>query len=88
MVTPWGFINEFIKREANWLKKGGKFIVPFPKLKLLVNKMKKKILILGVSGQDGSLLAEHLIKKKNILIYGLIRKSSNRNYNNLKTFIN
>ncbi len=50
--------------------------------------MKKKILILGVSGQDGSLLAEHLIKKKNILIYGLIRKSSNRNYNNLKTFIN
>ena len=26
--------------------------------------MKKKILILGVSGQDGSLLAEHLIKKK------------------------
>jgi len=50
--------------------------------------MKKKILILGVSGQDGSLLAEHLIKKKNNLIYGLVRKSSNRNYNNLKNFIN
>ena len=50
--------------------------------------MKKKILILGVSGQDGSLLAEYLIKKKNISIYGLIRKSSNRNYNNLKTFLN
>ena len=50
--------------------------------------MKKKVLILGVSGQDGSLLAEYLIKKKNIAIYGLIRKSSNRNYNNLRTFIN
>jgi len=35
LVTPWGFINEFIKRESNWLKKGGKFIVPFPKFRLV-----------------------------------------------------
>ncbi len=35
LVTPWGFINEFIKRESNWLRKGGKFIVPFPKLKII-----------------------------------------------------
>lgn len=35
LVTPWGFINEFIKRESNWLKKGGKFIVPFPKLRVI-----------------------------------------------------
>ena len=34
-VTPWGFIKEFIKREHSWLKKGGKFIVPFPKFKLI-----------------------------------------------------
>jgi len=34
-VTPWGFINEFVKRESKWLKKGGKFIVPFPKFKLV-----------------------------------------------------
>ena len=46
----------------------------------------KKILIFGISGQDGSLLAEYLINK-NIEIYGLLRKSSNRNYNNLKNFI-
>ena len=50
--------------------------------------MKKKILILGITGQDGSLLAEYLLKKKNVLIFGLIRKSSNRNYQNLKNFIN
>ena len=49
--------------------------------------MKKKILILGVTGQDGSLMAEFLCKKK-IMVYGLIRKSSNRNYNNLKNVIN
>ena len=35
LVTPWGFIKEFVKRERSWLKKGGKFIVPFPKFKLI-----------------------------------------------------
>ena len=35
LVTPWGFINEFKKRELPWLKKGGKFIVPFPKLRII-----------------------------------------------------
>jgi len=34
-VTPWGFIKEFISREKKWLKKGGHFIVPFPKFKLI-----------------------------------------------------
>ena len=34
-VTPWGFINEFVKRESKWLRKGGKFILPFPKFKLV-----------------------------------------------------
>ena len=35
LVTPWAFIKEFIKRENSWLKDGGKFIVPFPKLKVI-----------------------------------------------------
>ena len=34
-VTPWGFINEFVKRESAWLRKGGKFILPFPRFKLV-----------------------------------------------------
>ena len=34
-VTPWGFIKEFVKRERKWLKKGGIFIVPFPRFKLI-----------------------------------------------------
>jgi|TARA_B100000959_G_scaffold135628_2_gene142502 GDPmannose 4,6-dehydratase len=49
--------------------------------------MKKKILILGVTGQDGSTLADFLVKKK-YHVYGLIRKSSNRNYQNIKNVIN
>ncbi len=35
LVTPWGFIKEFVKRESVWLKKGGKFILPFPNFKLI-----------------------------------------------------
>ena len=35
LVAPWGFIKEFVKRESVWLKKGGKFILPFPKFKLV-----------------------------------------------------
>ena len=34
-VMPYGFINEFKKREHNWLKKGGKFLIPYPKLKIV-----------------------------------------------------
>ena len=37
-VTPWGFIKEFIKREKNWLNRGGKFILPFPKMKIIGKK--------------------------------------------------
>tara|TARA_A100001011_G_scaffold164529_1_gene173156 strand:- start:3579 stop:4799 length:1221 start_codon:yes stop_codon:yes gene_type:complete len=37
-VTPWGFIKEFITREKNWLNNGGKFILPFPKLKIIRKK--------------------------------------------------
>ena len=35
LVMPWGFINEFIKREKKWLMEGGKFILPFPKFKII-----------------------------------------------------
>ena len=35
LVSPWGFIREFVKRESAWLKKGGKFILPFPEFKLI-----------------------------------------------------
>ncbi len=34
-ITPWGFVNEFIKRERKWLKGGGSFILPFPKFKII-----------------------------------------------------
>tara|TARA_B100001248_G_C27201847_1_gene371666 strand:- start:119 stop:697 length:579 start_codon:yes stop_codon:yes gene_type:complete len=35
LVLPWSFLDNFIERENEWRKKGGKFIVPFPELRIL-----------------------------------------------------
>lgn len=35
LVLPWHFINEFVAREADFLKNGGKFIVPCPKFVII-----------------------------------------------------
>ena len=34
-VMPYGFINEFIIRERKWLNSGGRFILPYPKFKVI-----------------------------------------------------
>lgn len=35
LVLPWHFIDEFVKRENNFLLTGGKFIVPCPKFEVI-----------------------------------------------------
>ena len=35
LVLPWHFINEFVKRESEYLNNGGKFIVPCPKFEII-----------------------------------------------------
>ena len=46
--------------------------------------MKKIALIIGISGQDGSLLADLLLKKGGYKIYGTSRDVSKNNFENLK----
>ena len=48
---------------------------------------KKKILIFGVTGQDGSFIAKYL-HNKNYLVHGLVRKSATGNLSNIKKLIN
>ncbi len=38
LVLPWYFLDEFKKREAEYLKNGGKFIVPLPIFKIIDSK--------------------------------------------------
>ena len=35
LVLPWHFISEFVNRESEFLKNGGKFIVPCPKFEII-----------------------------------------------------
>ena len=48
--------------------------------------MKKKALVLGCTGQDGSYMCELLIKK-NYIVYGLLRKSATDNTQNIQSLI-
>ena len=50
--------------------------------------MSKKILITGVTGQDGSYMVDYLLENTRHQIYGLARRSSNPNYSNLKSSLN
>ena len=47
---------------------------------------RKKILILGVTGQDGSLMAKLMYEKK-YYVHGLVRRSSTGNLINIKEFL-
>jgi len=46
--------------------------------------MNKKIIITGVTGQDGSYMADYLIENTSHEIYGMVRRSSTNNLNNIK----
>ena len=48
---------------------------------------KNKILIFGVTGQDGSFMAKYLLKK-NYHVHGLVRKSATGNLKNVDNLIN
>jgi len=50
--------------------------------------MEKKVLITGVTGQDGANLVEHLLTNTTVKIFGMVRRCSNTNFINCKNFIN
>ena len=35
LVLPWHFLDEFLEREAEFLERGGKFIVPLPEVRII-----------------------------------------------------
>ena len=50
--------------------------------------MKKKVLVTGVTGQDGPNMVDYLLKETDHLIYGMTRRSSNINLSNCESFLN
>ena len=54
---------------------------------MTMKKIQKTALITGITGQDGSYLAEFLLKK-NYIVHGLIRRSSSFNIERIKHLLN
>jgi GDPmannose 4,6-dehydratase len=50
--------------------------------------MSKKIIITGVTGQDGSYMADFLLENTNYEIYGMVRRASTNNFHNIKHLLN
>ena len=46
--------------------------------------MSKKVLITGVTGQDGSYMADLLLEETDYEIYGMVRRTSTKNYKNIE----
>lgn len=50
--------------------------------------MSKKIIITGVTGQDGSYMADYLLENTEHYIYGMVRRASTNNHHNIKHLLN
>lgn len=85
LVLPFAFREGFIKREEEWLKQGGRFIFCTPQFEIYPSPVenRKKALILGVTGQDGSFMAE-LLLEKGYEVHGLVRHSATGNTKNIQ----
>ncbi len=86
LILPYAFKDSFIEKEQEWIENGGKFIFALPEVETYPKEhfeKKKKALILGITGQDGSYLAE-LLLEKGYEVHGMIRKSATGNTKNIK----
>ena len=46
-----------------------------------------KVIVTGILGQDGANMVEYLLKNTDAKIFGMIRRTSNPNFVNCKSFI-
>ena len=48
----------------------------------------KKVIVTGVTGQDGSYMVDYLLKNTDYFIYGIRRRGANPNLDNIKHNLN
>jgi hypothetical protein len=44
IITAWNYLKIILRKELNYLKQGGKFILPIPKVAIITYKNYKKFL--------------------------------------------
>ena len=72
LVLPYHFKEEIIKREQDYLNRGGQLVFPFPHFEIYSSK--PKMLITGCDGFIGSYMKEQI---KDHTLYGVVRTIKN-----------
>ncbi len=73
LVLPWHFREEIIKREDDFLEKGGQLIFPFPTLEIYSKK--EKVLITGCDGMIANYVIDEY-KQSNLYGFGHTKKNN------------
>jgi GDP-mannose 4,6-dehydratase len=73
LVLPWHFRDEIIKREDDFLEKGGQLVFPFPYFEIYSKK--EKVLVTGCDG----MISKYALKeyKEGYNLYGFSHKKNN-----------
>lgn len=75
LVLPWHFREEIVKREEDFLKKGGQIIFPFPRFEIVSHTPKMLI-----TGCDGMISQEVISQTRGTYtLYGMSRLTTSRN---------
>jgi GDP-mannose 4,6-dehydratase len=82
LVLPWHFRDEIIKREDEFLEKGGQLVFPFPNFEIYSKK--PKVLVTGCNGMIARYVLDEYSKGYNL--YGFAHKNENSTKHNITKF--
>jgi GDP-mannose 4,6-dehydratase len=82
LVLPWHFRDEIIKREDEFLEKGGQLIFPFPHFEIYSKK--SKVLITGCEGMIAKYVLDEYAKGFNL--FGFAHNQKQISKNNITKF--
>jgi GDP-mannose 4,6-dehydratase len=84
LVLPWHFRDEIIKREFDYLEKGGQLIFPFPHFEIYSKK--QKVLVTGCDGMIAKYVLDEYKYEYNLFGFAHETKSTNLNNNVTKFY--
>jgi len=81
LVLPWHFRDEIIKREDDYLEKGGQLVFPFPNFEIYSKR--QKVLVTGCNGMIAKYVLDEYKEGHNL--FGFAHENKTNNLNNKLT---
>jgi GDP-D-mannose dehydratase len=76
LVLPWHFRDEIIKREDDYLEKGGQLVFPFPNFEIYSKK--QKVLVTGCNGMIAKYVLDEYKEGYNLFGFAHENKTNNK----------